>query len=96
MGFPSKYNGLTMKMVTFPSDGIILRIWIGWKWVIYLCDETKSAHFSSMIFGGENMFVIPVYKLIRTYMLLLDQMRFALIYSMASGRISNRIDTYAS
>lgn len=36
-----------------------------WKWVIYLCAETKSAHFSSMIFGGENMFVILVYKLQR-------------------------------
>lgn len=53
-----------MKMVTVSSTvGIILRTWIGWKWVIYLWAETKSAHFSSMIFGGENMFVIFVYKI---------------------------------
>lgn len=85
-----------MKMVTFRYDGIILRIWIGWKWVIYLCAETKSAHFSSMIFGGENMFVIFVYELHRTYMFCGSNVRLSLIYSMASGRISNRIDTYTS
>lgn len=66
-----------------------------WKWVIYLCAETKSAHFSSMIFGGgENVFVILVYKLRRTYNVVWDQNVLKLnIYSMASGQISNRIDT---
>lgn len=63
-----------MKMVTFRSDGIISRIWIGWKWVIYLCAETKSAHFSSMIFGGENMFVIFVYKITFEHICCVDQM----------------------